>query len=64
MSIFVHPGEVTNAPKRKALVAVLEMDNSEVVKHLSTTEFGLGNEPDSSTIITGKINEHDVSGGN
>ena len=64
MSIFVHPGEMTNAPKRKALVAVLEMDNSEAVKHLSAAEFGLGNEPDSSARITWKINEHDVFGGN
>ena len=46
-SIDVRPGEVANAPKREAPVAMLEMDNSEAGEHLSTTEFGSSNEPDS-----------------
>ena len=60
VSIFVHSGEATNAPERKALAAVLESDDSEAGEHLSATEV----EPDSSARITRKVKEPDVSGGN
>ena len=49
---------------REALVTVLETDNCEAGEHLSTTEVGPGNAPDSSARITEEINEPDVSGGN
>ena len=44
-SFDVRPGEMTNAPKRVALTAVLEMNNSEASEHLSTATVGPGNEP-------------------
>ena len=63
-SIDVHPSEEANAPEREALVAVLELDNSEVGEHVSAAEVGSGNEPNSSVRIIEEINEPDVSGGN
>ena len=51
------------ALEREVPVAVLEADISEVSEHLSTAEFGLGNEPDSSTRVTGESEEPDISGG-
>ena len=59
--IDVHLGEVTNAPEREALAVVLEIDNSEAGEHLSATEVRPGNKPDSFAIITGEINEPNVS---
>ena len=56
-SIDVLPGEATKAPKREALVTVLESNHSEASEHLSVFEV----EPDSSARITRKINEPDVS---
>ena len=49
MTIDVRSGEAMIAPEREVPVTVLETDISEAGKHLSTTEVGLGNEPDSST---------------
>ena len=43
-SIYVRPGEATNAPKRETPAVVLEMDYSEAGEHLPATEVGLGNE--------------------
>ena len=64
MSIDVHPGESTNAPKREALTVVLETVNSEAGEHLSAVEVGLGNELDSFSRIIEEINEPDVSSRN
>ena len=44
-SIYVHPGEMMNAPEKEAPPAVLEADNREAGKHLSAAEVGPGNEP-------------------
>ena len=55
-SIDVHPSEATNAPEREALATILEMDNSEAGKQLSTSKVGLGNALDSSARITREIN--------
>ena len=49
--------------EREVPVAVLEEDISEAGEHLSATEVGLGNEPDSSARVTGESEEPDVSGG-
>ena len=46
MTIDVRLGEAMNVPEREAPAAVLEMDNSEAGKHLSTAEVEPGNEPD------------------
>ena len=43
-SIDVHPGEMTNDPKREAPALVLEMDNSEADEHLSTAKVRPGKE--------------------
>ena len=43
-SMDVRLGEVTNAPEREALAAVLETDHSRVGDHLSAAEVGLGKE--------------------
>ena len=48
-SIDVRPSEAINAPEREAPTTVLETNNSEVDKHLSVVEVGLGNEPVFST---------------
>ena len=45
MSTGVHPDEVTNAPERVALVAVLETNNSKADELLSVVEVGSGKEP-------------------
>ena len=45
-SIDIRPGEATNALERAVIV---EMDNSEVGKHLSAAEVGPGNEAKFST---------------
>ena len=63
-SIDVHPGEVTNASAREALATVFERAKSEVGEHLSATEIGPSNVPDSSARIIGEIDEPDVSGEN
>ena len=51
-------------PEREVPAAVLETDISEASKYLPGAEVGSGNESDSSTRITGEIEEPNVSGGN
>ena len=53
-TIDVCSGEVMIASEREVPAAVLEADISEVGEHLSVTEVGLGNEPDSSARVTGE----------
>ena len=62
-TIDVRSGEAMIASEREVLAAVLEADVSEAGEHLSAAKVGLGNEPDSSTRVTGESEEHDVSGG-
>ena len=61
--IDVRSGEAMIVSEREVLAAVLEEDISEAGKHLSAPKVGLGNEPDSSTRVTGDSEELDVSGG-
>ena len=63
-SIDVHLGEAMNAPKREALATVLETDNSKAGEHLFAAKVGPSNAPDSSSRITGEINEPNVFSGN
>ena len=49
MTVDVCYGETMIGPEREVSTTVLETDISEAGEHLSTTEVGLGNEPDSST---------------
>ena len=51
------------ALEREVPAAVLEANISEVSKHLSATEVGLGNEPDSFARVIGESEEPDVSVG-
>ena len=44
-SVDVHPNEVTNAPEREALIAVLETDNSKAGQPLYAAKVGFGKEP-------------------
>ena len=62
-TIDVRSGEAMIASERGVPVAVLEVDISEASKHFSASEVALGNESDSSTRVTGKSEELDVSGG-
>ena len=48
--------------EREVPAAVLEADVSKAGKHLSTTEVGLGNKPDSFTRVAGDSEEADVPG--
>ena len=60
-TINVRSGEAMIVSKREVPAAVLdEADISEVGEHLSAAEVGLGNEPDSSAIVTGESEEPDV----
>ena len=61
-TIDVCSGEAMIALEMEVPVAVLEADISKAGEHLSAAEVGLGNEPDSSTRVTGESEEPDVSG--
>ena len=50
------------ASEREVPAAVLEADISKVGEHFSAAKIGLGNEPDSSTRVTGESEEPGVSG--
>ena len=56
------PGETMTESEREVPAAVLEADVSKAGKHLSTTEVGLGNKPDSFTRVAGDSEEADVPG--
>ena len=62
-TIDVRSGEAMIALERGVPIAVLEVDISEASKHFSASEVALGNEPNSSTRVTGKSEELNVSGG-
>ena len=49
--------------EREVPTAVLKVDISEAGKHLYAVEVGLGNEPDSSTRVTGESEKLDVPDG-
>ena len=49
--------------EREVPTTILEADISEAGEHLSVAEVGLGNESDSSAIVTGESDEPDVSSG-
>ena len=62
-TINVRLGEAMIASEREVPATVLEADISEVGEHLSASEVGLGNEPDSSARVIKESEEPDVSGG-
>ena len=59
-TIDAHSGEAMIASEREAPAAVLEADISEAGEHPSVVEVALGNESDSSAIVTGESEEPDV----
>ena len=61
-TVNVRSGEGMIASEREVPAAVLEADINKAGKHLFAAEVGLGNEPDSSTRVTGESEEPDVSG--
>ena len=54
MTINFRSSEVMIGSEREVPAAILEADISEAGEHLSVTEVGLGNEPDSSSRVTGE----------
>ena len=63
-TIDVRPGEAMIVLEREVLATILEADISEAGEYLPGAEVGPGNEPDSSTRMTGEIEEPDVSSEN
>ena len=63
ITIDVRSGEAMIALERELPTAILEADISKAGEHLSASEVGLSNEPDSSTIVIGGSAGSDVSGG-
>ena len=62
-TIDVRSSEAMIASEREVPIVVLEVDISEVGEHVSATEVGLSNEPDSSTRVTEESEDLSVSGG-
>ena len=63
-TINVRPGEAMIVLEREVLASILEADISKAGEYLPGAEVGPSNEPDFSTRITEKIEDHDVFGEN